>query len=132
MTDDLINVYGISKKLMPLVHLPIQSGSNKVLKLMNRKHLIRDYMKIYEKLKSINPKIEFSSDFIIGYPGENEEDFKAKVATIKESYFGAKKEASSDIDDVAVGESTENVDLSKSMAAYTAAITKTKDIKLSK
>ena len=63
---------------------------------------------------------------------KNEEDFKAKVATIKESYFGAKKEASSDIDDVAVGESTENVDLSKSMAAYTAAITKTKDIKLSK
>ena len=63
---------------------------------------------------------------------KNEEDFRAKVATIKESYFGAKKEASSDIDDVAVGESTENVDLSKSMAAYTAAITKTKDIKLSK
>ena len=63
---------------------------------------------------------------------KNEEDFKAKVATLKESYFGAKKEASSDIDDVAVGESTENVDLSKSMAAYTAAITKTKDIKLSK
>ena len=63
---------------------------------------------------------------------KNEEDFKAKVTTIKESYFGAKKEASSDIDDVAVGESTENVDLSKSMAAYTAAITKTKDIKLSK
>ena len=63
---------------------------------------------------------------------KNEEDFKAKVATIKESYFGAKKEASSDIDDVAVGESTEYVDLSKSMAAYTAAITKTKDIKLSK
>ena len=63
---------------------------------------------------------------------KNEEDFRAKVSTIKESYFGAKKEASSDIDDVAVGESTENVDLSKSMAAYTAAITKTKDIKLSK
>ena len=63
---------------------------------------------------------------------KNEEDFRAKVSTVKESYFGAKKEASSDIDDVAVGESTENVDLSKSMAAYTAAITKTKDIKLSK
>jgi len=58
-------------------------------------------------------------------------NFRAKVKTIKESYFG-KKEVSSDIDDVAVGESTENVDLSKSMAAYTAAITKTKDIKLSK
>jgi len=62
----------------------------------------------------------------------NEDDFRAKVSTIKESYFGAKKDVSSDIDDVAVGESTENVDLSKSMAAYTAAITKTKDIKLSK
>ena len=87
MTDDLINVYGISKKLMPLVHLPIQSGSDKVLKLMNRKHLVRDYMKIYEKLKSINPKIEFSSDFIIGYPGENEEDFKATCDLIKNIKF---------------------------------------------
>ncbi len=87
MTDDLINVYGISKKLMPLVHLPIQSGSDKVLKLMNRKHLIRDFMKIYEKLKSINPKIEFSSDFIIGYPGENEEDFEATYDLIRNIKF---------------------------------------------
>ena len=87
MTDDLINVYGISKKLMPLVHLPIQSGSDKILKLMNRKHLISNYMKIYEKLKSINPKIEFSSDFIIGYPGENEEDFKATCDLIRNIKF---------------------------------------------
>ena len=87
MTDDLINVYGISKKLMPLVHLPIQSGSDKVLKLMNRKHLISDYMKIYEKLKSINSKIEFSSDFIIGYPGEKEEDFQATYDLIKNIKF---------------------------------------------
>ena len=87
MTDDLINVYSISKKLMPLVHLPIQSGSDKVLKLMNRKHLIRDFMKIYEKLKSINPKIEFSSDFIIGYPGENEEDFEATYDLIRNIKF---------------------------------------------
>jgi tRNA-2-methylthio-N6-dimethylallyladenosine synthase len=87
MTDDLMNVYGISKKLMPLVHLPIQSGSDKVLKLMNRKHLISDYMKIYEKLKFINPKIEFSSDFIIGYPGENEEDFKATCDLIRNIKF---------------------------------------------
>ena len=87
MTDDLINVYGISKKLMPLVHLPIQSGSDKILKLMNRKHLISDYMKIYEKLKFINPKIEFSSDFIIGYPGENEEDFKATCDLIRNIKF---------------------------------------------
>ena len=87
MTDDLMNVYGISKKLMPLVHLPIQSGSDKVLKLMNRKHLISDYMKIYEKLKSINSKIEFSSDFIIGYPGEKEEDFQATYDLIKNIKF---------------------------------------------
>ena len=51
MTEDLIEVYGTSKKLMPLVHLPVQSGSDKVLKLMNRKHLISDYMKTYERLK---------------------------------------------------------------------------------
>ena len=51
MTKDLIDIYRISKKLMPLIHLPIQSGSNKVLKLMNRKHSIEDYLKTYEKLK---------------------------------------------------------------------------------
>jgi tRNA-2-methylthio-N6-dimethylallyladenosine synthase len=76
MTYDLIEVYKTSKKLMPLVHLPVQSGSNKILDLMNRKHTINEYLKIYDKLKEINQKIEFSSDFIIGYPGEEEKDFK--------------------------------------------------------
>ena len=87
MTDDLINLYGISKKLMPLVHLPVQSGSDKILKLMNRKHLVRDYINIYEKLKTINPKIEFSSDFIIAYPGEEEKDFEATFDLIKNIKF---------------------------------------------
>ena len=87
MTEDLINVYSMSKKLMPLVHLPVQSGSNKILKLMNRKHLISDYLKIYEKLKSINSNIEFSSDFIIAYPGEEEEDFNATFELIKNIKF---------------------------------------------
>ena len=87
MTEDLIDVYGSSKKLMPLVHLPVQSGSDKVLKLMNRKHLISDYLKIYEKLKLINPKVEFSSDFIIAYPGEKEEDFHATLELIKNIRF---------------------------------------------
>jgi len=87
MTDDLINVYGTSKKLMPLVHLPVQSGSNRILKLMNRKHLISDYIKTYEKLKNINPKIEFSSDFIIAYPGESDEDFRATFDLIKNIKF---------------------------------------------
>ena len=87
MSDDLLNVYSVSKKIMPLVHLPVQSGSDRILKLMNRKHLINDYIKIYEKLKSINPKIEFSSDFIIAYPGEKDEDFKATLDLIQNIRF---------------------------------------------
>ena len=87
MTDDLIDLYKFSKKLMPLVHLPVQSGSDKILKLMNRKHKISDYIKIYEKLKAINQNIEFSSDFIIAYPGEEEEDFKATFDLIKNIKF---------------------------------------------
>ena len=87
MTEDLINVYKISKKIMPLVHLPVQSGSDRILKLMNRKHLISDYIKIYEKLKMINQSVEFSSDFIIAYPGEKEEDFKATFDLIKKIKF---------------------------------------------
>ncbi len=87
MTDDLIEVYGISKKLMPLVHLPIQSGSNKMLKLMNRNHSIQDYYDIYEKLKKINPMIKFSSDFIIAYPGEDENDFNDTLELVQKLKF---------------------------------------------
>ena len=87
MTDDLINVYKKSNKLMPLVHLPVQSGSNKILRLMNRKHTIEEYLIIYEKLKKINSNIEFSSDFIIGYPEENDEDFKDTMELIKKIKF---------------------------------------------
>ena len=87
MTDDLIKTYGISKKLMPLVHLPVQSGSDKILKLMNRKHQVKDYLNIYKKLKKINPAIRFSSDFIIGYPGEDEKDFNNTLNLIKEIEF---------------------------------------------
>jgi tRNA-2-methylthio-N6-dimethylallyladenosine synthase len=87
MTDDLINVYKRSTKLMPLVHLPVQSGSNKILKLMNRKHTIEEYLMIYKKLKIINPNIEFSSDFIIGYPEENDDDFKNTMELIEKIKF---------------------------------------------
>ena len=87
MTEDLINVYRLSEKIMPLVHLPIQSASNKILRLMNRKHLVSDYIDVYEKLKKINPNIKFSSDFIIAYPGEEEEDFKATLELIKNISF---------------------------------------------
>jgi tRNA-2-methylthio-N6-dimethylallyladenosine synthase len=87
MTEDLINVYKKSKKLMPLVHLPVQSGSNKILKLMNRKHTIEEYLEIYEKLKKINSNIEFSSDFIIGYPEENYDDFRDTMELIEKIKF---------------------------------------------
>ena len=87
MTDDLIDVYKKSNKLMPLVHLPVQSGSNKILKLMNRKHNIEEYLMIYKKLKSINSNIEFSSDFIIGYPEESDEDFKYTIELIERIRF---------------------------------------------
>ena len=87
MTDDLIEVYKNSKKIMPLIHLPIQSGSDKILNLMNRKHTIKDYLKIYDKIKMINPSIEFSSDFIVGYPGEEEKDFEKTLELINKIEF---------------------------------------------
>ena len=87
MTDDLIEVYKSSKKLMPLVHLPVQSGSNKILKLMNRKHTIEEYLNIYDKLKEINPRVQFSSDFIIAYPGEENQDFVNTINLIERVKF---------------------------------------------
>ena len=87
MTDDLIECYKNSKKLMPFVHLPIQSGSDRILKMMNRKHTVSYYLNIYEKLIKINPDIKFSSDFIIGYPGETENDFKETINLINKIKF---------------------------------------------
>ena len=87
MTDDLIECYASSHKLMPFVHLPIQSGSNKMLELMNRKHTVDHYLKIYERLKKINKEIEFSSDFIIGYPGETQQDFEDTFNLIEKIKF---------------------------------------------
>tara|TARA_B100001057_G_scaffold47723_1_gene42522 strand:+ start:6041 stop:7369 length:1329 start_codon:yes stop_codon:yes gene_type:complete len=87
MTDDLIDVYKNSKKLMPLVHLPVQSGSDKVLELMNRKHSVKTYLEIISKLKKINSKIHFSSDFIISYPGEDENDLDDTLKLIDKVKF---------------------------------------------
>jgi len=87
MTDDLIECYSTNNKLMPFVHLPIQSGSNRILALMNRKHKVEDYLKIYEKLMKINSEIKFSSDFIIGYPGETENDFKETLNLLEKINF---------------------------------------------
>ncbi len=87
MTEDLIECYRNNKKLMPFIHLPIQSGSNKILKLMNRKHKVEDYIDVYNKLLKINPLIKFSSDFIIGYPGEEKKDFEETINLIKKIKF---------------------------------------------
>ncbi|MDC3249581.1 tRNA (N6-isopentenyl adenosine(37)-C2)-methylthiotransferase MiaB [Candidatus Pelagibacter sp.] len=87
MTDDLIKCYKTSKKLMPILHLPVQSGSNNILNKMNRKHTIEDYFLIYEKLKKVNKNIEVSSDFIIGYPGETEKDFQETLSLINKIKF---------------------------------------------
>ncbi len=87
MTDDLIECYKNSKKLMPFVHLPIQSGSDRILKMMNRKHTVNYYLNIYEKLIKINSDIKFSSDFIIGYPGETENDFKETLNLVDKIKF---------------------------------------------
>ena len=87
MTEDLIDIYSHTKKLMPLIHLPVQSGSNKILNLMNRKHTVDEYLKIFDKLKEINSNIEFSSDFIIGYPGEEKKDFNDTLNLIKRIKF---------------------------------------------
>jgi|TARA_X000001036_G_scaffold363972_1_gene348007 tRNA-2-methylthio-N6-dimethylallyladenosine synthase len=86
-TEDLIQVHKDCKKLMPLIHLPVQSGSNKILKNMNRKHTIEEYLEIIEKLKKVNPNIQFSSDFIIGYPGETEKDFEKTLELMKRVKF---------------------------------------------
>ena len=86
-TEDLIEVHKNCKKLMPMIHLPVQSGSNKILEAMNRKHTIEDYLRIIERLKKAKPDIEFSSDFIIGYPGENIDDYKKTIELIKKIQF---------------------------------------------
>ncbi len=85
--DDLVEVHKNCEKLMPLIHLPVQSGSNKILKEMNRKHNIEQYLKVIKKLKKIKPNIEFSSDFIIGYPGESYDDFKKTIELMNKVKF---------------------------------------------
>ena len=87
LTDDLIEVHSECEKLMPLIHLPVQSGSNKILESMNRKHTIEDYIDKINRLKKVKPDIKFSSDFIIGYPGENEDDFKKTIELMMDVKF---------------------------------------------
>ena len=87
MSKDLIEAHGKCEKLMPLLHLPIQSGSNKVLRNMNRGHSIEEYLMIVDKLKNQKPNIKFSSDFIIAYPEETKDDFKETLSLMNKIGF---------------------------------------------
>ena len=87
MTDDLINCYKNCDKLVPFLHLPIQSGSDLILKSMNRKHDRKYYLSVVSKLKKARKDIQISSDFIIGYPGESESDFNDTINLVKKNRF---------------------------------------------
>ncbi len=87
VTDDLIECHRDIKKLMPYLHLPIQSGSDVILKAMNRRHTSGEYLEIIDKLKSANPNLGFSSDFIVGFPGESDADFEKTLEVVDKVKF---------------------------------------------
>jgi tRNA-2-methylthio-N6-dimethylallyladenosine synthase len=82
MTDELIAAHGEIDKLMPYLHLPVQSGSNRILKAMNRSHTVETYLTVIEKMRGARPDIAVSGDFIVGFPGETEEDFEATLQIV--------------------------------------------------
>ena len=84
MNDALIAAHGEVEKLMPYLHLPVQSGSNRILKAMNRSHTSETYLRILEKVRAVRPDIALSGDFIVGFPGETEEDFEATLGIVDE------------------------------------------------
>lgn len=85
--DDLIACHKELKQLMPYLHLPIQSGSDKILKAMNRRHNSADYLRTVEKLQTANPDLRMSSDFIVGFPGEDDADFQATLDVVNQVKF---------------------------------------------
>ena len=88
MTDDLIEAHGTCKKLMPYLHLPVQSGSNKILKRMNRSHDAESYISIISKIREARPDILISGDFIVGFPEETDKDFYETISLIKNIEYG--------------------------------------------
>ena len=85
--DDIINIFKDEPKLMPQLHLPVQSGSDKILKLMNRNYTKKKYINLIDKLLKAKPDIQFSSDFIVGFPEETNEDFKETLELVKNVNF---------------------------------------------
>ena len=88
MTDELIEAHGKVSKLMPYLHLPVQSGSDKILKAMNRKHTAESYLRLVKKIRAARPDILLSGDFIVGFPGEAEADFNDTMSLVSEVNYG--------------------------------------------
>ena len=88
MTDDLIEAHGTCSKLMPYLHLPVQSGSDKILKRMNRSHTAESYLRLIERIREARPDILMSGDFIVGFPEETEEDFQDTMALLEAVKYG--------------------------------------------
>jgi tRNA-2-methylthio-N6-dimethylallyladenosine synthase len=88
MSDDLIEAHGTCEKLMPYLHLPVQSGSDKILKRMNRSHTAESYLRLIERIRDARPDILLSGDFIVGFPEETEADFQDTMALIREVKYG--------------------------------------------
>jgi tRNA-2-methylthio-N6-dimethylallyladenosine synthase len=89
MAEDLIRAHAEMPQLMPFLHLPVQSGSDRILSAMNRKHNAADYLRLIERIRRVRPDIALSSDFIVGFPGEIEEDFSATLELAKEVTFAS-------------------------------------------
>jgi tRNA-2-methylthio-N6-dimethylallyladenosine synthase len=87
VSEDLIAAHATVEKLMPFLHLPVQSGADAVLRAMNRRHTADDYRRIVERLRAARPDLALSSDFIVGFPGETERDFQATLALVVEIGF---------------------------------------------
>ena len=87
MTDGLIAAHGEVAKLMPFLHLPVQSGSDRMLKAMNRSHSARSYLDILEKMRQVRPDIALSGDFIVGFPGESDQDFEETLQIVRDANY---------------------------------------------
>lgn len=89
MDDDLIAAHADLPQLMPYLHLPVQSGSDRILKAMNRGHTAESYLRLVEKIRAARPDIALSGDFIVGFPGERESDFEATLALVREARYAS-------------------------------------------
>ena len=88
MDDALIEAHGTCDKLMPYLHLPVQSGSDRILKAMNRKHTADQYRALIARIRDARPDLMFSGDFIVGFPGETDEDFEATMQLVRDVHYG--------------------------------------------